>query len=384
MRDITKCDPSNASRKAATQPSAVDPNIRRATRPTTRIDRVPTRATENRQPQPEPGAEQPLAGGDQPLAGRRVHDHVAVGRREDVLVAADERVVGLLQRVEHPHLDAEVQQRVRLLDVVGLVEDQCLGAVEVPEPQHPTDQGDQAGPEPPPQPVGRPGPEQPQAQLVGPGHRRHPRSAARALRAPSTACEDRTMSGGVLVLAATPIGDPRDAAPRLADELRLADVVAAEDTRRLRRLCQDLDVNPTGRVRLVPRAQRGRAHPRAGRAAARGRPRARRDGCRDAVRLRPRVPPGQCRGRHRRAGHRGAGAVGGADGARRLRAARRPVLLRGVPLPPGGGAGERTRRAWPPSHAPWCSSRRRTGWPAPCRRWRRPSAPTVGPPSAAS
>jgi 16S rRNA (cytidine1402-2'-O)-methyltransferase len=56
------------------------------------------------------------------------------------------------------------------------------------------------------------------------------------------------MSGGVLVLAATPIGDPRDAAPRLADELRTADVVAAEDTRRLRRLCQALDVVPTGRV----------------------------------------------------------------------------------------------------------------------------------------
>ena len=56
------------------------------------------------------------------------------------------------------------------------------------------------------------------------------------------------MSGGVLVLAATPIGDPRDAAPRLAEELRLADVVAAEDTRRLRRLCQALDVVPTGRV----------------------------------------------------------------------------------------------------------------------------------------
>jgi 16S rRNA (cytidine1402-2'-O)-methyltransferase len=56
------------------------------------------------------------------------------------------------------------------------------------------------------------------------------------------------MSGGVLVLAATPIGDPRDAAPRLADELRTADVVAAEDTRRLRRLCQALDLVPTGRV----------------------------------------------------------------------------------------------------------------------------------------
>ncbi|MEO5609843.1 MAG: 16S rRNA (cytidine(1402)-2'-O)-methyltransferase [Ornithinibacter sp.] len=56
------------------------------------------------------------------------------------------------------------------------------------------------------------------------------------------------MTAGVLVLAATPIGDPRDAAPRLADELRGADVVAAEDTRRLRRLCQALDVRTSGRV----------------------------------------------------------------------------------------------------------------------------------------
>ncbi|MGL4175721.1 MAG: 16S rRNA (cytidine(1402)-2'-O)-methyltransferase [Dermatophilaceae bacterium] len=54
--------------------------------------------------------------------------------------------------------------------------------------------------------------------------------------------------GGVLVLAGTPIGDPRDAPPRLVDELRTADVVAAEDTRRLRRLCHALGVEPTGRV----------------------------------------------------------------------------------------------------------------------------------------
>ena len=54
VRDITKCDPSKARRNAATQPSAVDPNSRRATRPTTRIDSVPTSATENRQPQPDP------------------------------------------------------------------------------------------------------------------------------------------------------------------------------------------------------------------------------------------------------------------------------------------------------------------------------------------
>ncbi len=53
---------------------------------------------------------------------------------------------------------------------------------------------------------------------------------------------------GVLVLAATPIGDPRDAAPRLAQELVGADVVAAEDTRRLRRLCADLGMTPGGSV----------------------------------------------------------------------------------------------------------------------------------------
>ena len=51
-----------------------------------------------------------------------------------------------------------------------------------------------------------------------------------------------------LVLAATPIGDPRDAAPRLADELRTADVIAAEDTRRLRRLLAGLAVEPRGAV----------------------------------------------------------------------------------------------------------------------------------------
>ena len=53
---------------------------------------------------------------------------------------------------------------------------------------------------------------------------------------------------GVLVLAATPIGDPRDAAPRLALEIATADVVAAEDTRRFRRLCAALEVRPSGSV----------------------------------------------------------------------------------------------------------------------------------------
>src|SRR6476646_6938784 len=57
-----------------------------------------------------------------------------------------------------------------------------------------------------------------------------------------------TSQPGVLVLAATPIGRVADAPPRLAQELATADVVAAEDTRRLRRLTTDLGVTITGRV----------------------------------------------------------------------------------------------------------------------------------------
>jgi 16S rRNA (cytidine1402-2'-O)-methyltransferase len=53
---------------------------------------------------------------------------------------------------------------------------------------------------------------------------------------------------GVLVLAATPIGRVGDAPPRLAEELAGADVVAAEDTRRLKRLVDDLGVTLGGRV----------------------------------------------------------------------------------------------------------------------------------------
>jgi 16S rRNA (cytidine1402-2'-O)-methyltransferase len=55
-------------------------------------------------------------------------------------------------------------------------------------------------------------------------------------------------SSGVLVLAATPIGRVEDAPPRLATELASADVVAAEDTRRLKRLCAELGVTISGRV----------------------------------------------------------------------------------------------------------------------------------------
>src|SRR6266496_5152839 len=55
-------------------------------------------------------------------------------------------------------------------------------------------------------------------------------------------------STGRLVLAATPLGDVRDASPRLSEALASADVVAAEDTRRLRTLASALGVSPQGRI----------------------------------------------------------------------------------------------------------------------------------------
>lgn len=54
--------------------------------------------------------------------------------------------------------------------------------------------------------------------------------------------------GATLTLAAVPIGRPEDASPRLAAVLGAAPVVAAEDTRRLRRLASALGVRLTGRV----------------------------------------------------------------------------------------------------------------------------------------
>lgn len=56
------------------------------------------------------------------------------------------------------------------------------------------------------------------------------------------------MTSGRVVLAATPIGNPGDASGRLRQLLETADVVAAEDTRRLRSLAAALEVTISGRV----------------------------------------------------------------------------------------------------------------------------------------
>ena len=56
------------------------------------------------------------------------------------------------------------------------------------------------------------------------------------------------VSTGRLLLGATPLGQPGDASKRLVDALSSADVVAAEDTRRVRTLAQSLGVRIGGRV----------------------------------------------------------------------------------------------------------------------------------------
>lgn len=57
-----------------------------------------------------------------------------------------------------------------------------------------------------------------------------------------------TPRAGTITLAATPIGNVADASPRLRAALERADVVAAEDTRRLLNLAQRLGVGVGGRI----------------------------------------------------------------------------------------------------------------------------------------
>jgi 16S rRNA (cytidine1402-2'-O)-methyltransferase len=56
------------------------------------------------------------------------------------------------------------------------------------------------------------------------------------------------VTDGRLLLAATPLGQVADASARLIEALGSADVIAAEDTRRVRTLAAALGVRPTGRV----------------------------------------------------------------------------------------------------------------------------------------
>jgi 16S rRNA (cytidine1402-2'-O)-methyltransferase len=51
-----------------------------------------------------------------------------------------------------------------------------------------------------------------------------------------------------LILAATPIGNVADASPRLKSALASAQIIAAEDSRRAKRLIQDLEISTTAQI----------------------------------------------------------------------------------------------------------------------------------------
>lgn len=51
-----------------------------------------------------------------------------------------------------------------------------------------------------------------------------------------------------LVLAGVPLGNPGDASARLITAIMSASIIAAEDSRRFQRLCQDLEISASGKV----------------------------------------------------------------------------------------------------------------------------------------
>ncbi len=75
---------------------------------------------------------------------------------------------------------------------------------------------------------------------------------------------------GRIVLVGTPLGNVADASARLRDALITADVIAAEDTRRLRRLAHDLGVEVTASVVSYFEANEDRRTPELVSAAAEG------------------------------------------------------------------------------------------------------------------
>ncbi|ERH32396.1 S-adenosylmethionine-dependent methyltransferase, YraL family [Actinomyces sp. oral taxon 172 str. F0311] len=65
---------------------------------------------------------------------------------------------------------------------------------------------------------------------------------------PQRGSEPYRQPGGSILLAATPIGDVRDASPRVVEALQGADIVAAEDTRRALALASRLGITLGGRL----------------------------------------------------------------------------------------------------------------------------------------
>ena len=360
-RDSTRCRPSKHISSPATRPSRVERVTRRASRIITSTISEPTTAAATRHPNGSSRTRcSPSAISHLPTSGCTTMLGVPVQRPS--VCPARILVVGLVDVVLRV---AVVDQRPRVLGVVGLVEEERARLAEVPQPQERGEQGDRDGADPR-QHAGRASMARSRARAAALGTRPRPRCARARACASSGAgrvtvpdatadvgCHDRThdddrRGSGVLVLAATPIGRVDDAPPRLAAELAGADVVAAEDTRRLRGLATDLGIKIPGRVVSY---FEGNEHIRTeslleALARASGWCSSPTPACRasptPATGWSPRPSSAACASPR-------AGTVRRADRARGVGAAGRPVLLRGVPAAQGGGARPHGSPRWPRS-----------------------------------
>ena len=250
-------------------------------------------------------------------------------------------------------LHAVPGQRVRIGGVVHLVEDDVAGAVESHQPDDRGDRRYHAGGHPGPPPVFRRRWRQSSTDDLwhsGAGGlrcglgQRHP-----VIVGCGYGCRSRwrgSMKGRVVLLGA-PLGNPADASSRFRETLATADVVAAEDTRRLDAPGQGPGHHHRRHRGLLLRGQRGPTYARAGRRRASRIGGGAGDRRRHAQRLRPRLPPGDRGPGRRGAGDRGPGTERGHHRAGPVRTAVRPLLLRGLPTPPtraAPGTAGRARR----------------------------------------
>ena len=186
------------------------------------------------------------------------------------------------------------------------------------------------------------------------------------------------------MLVGAPLGNVGDASTRLREVLASADVVAAEDTRRLARLARDLGITVAGRVVSYFEGNEERRTPELVEALA--------GGAVVAVVTDGGMPSVSDPGfRLVRAALDAGFPVTAAPGPSAVTTA---LALSGLPsdrfvfegfLPRTGSAtAARACASSPPSRARWSSSRRRTASRARSPTWPRRSAPTGRPRSAAS
>ena len=172
VRLCTKWWPSTASSRPAVAPSSVEPNSRRAIRASMRIDSVPTTAEENAT---RAGAPDRLSTAIIRASGGWTTKSALLMKTSGWPWANGRPASATRVRCCSSAARNRPEQREAYFDVVDFVE-QRVRPVEPPEPRNGADQGDRQARHPAPQPLARPGPEQPGAHggrlldRAGPAH----------------------------------------------------------------------------------------------------------------------------------------------------------------------------------------------------------------------